>query len=167
MSGATAHSRSLYRWRRSPRNRGSGEEATHPSRLVLIIVPFAPGGPTHLMARRLGGKLAEGWAQPVVVEKRPGAGANIGIGFAANAASDGHTLLMSPSEIVVNPSLDRSCRGIRCWIPFPVTNTATAPSVVMTHPPLSATRPVLPLTIPPKSVRDGWVTGHRAQSRLE
>ena len=139
---ARRHSRSLYGWQRSPRNRGSGEEATCPSRQVLIIVPFAPGGPAHLMARRLGGKLAQGWAQPVVVENRPGASANIGIGFAAKAASDGHTLLMSPSEIVVNPSLDRSCRGIRCWMPFPVTNTATAPNVVMTHPTLSATRPV-------------------------
>lgn len=110
----------------------------YPSRPVRIIVPFAPGGPTDLMARLLGTKLTEAWGQPIIVENRPGASANIGIGIAAKAAPDGHTLLMSLSAIVVNPSLYENLP----WHPLrdfiPVTNTATAPNVVIAHPGLAA-----------------------------
>jgi tripartite-type tricarboxylate transporter receptor subunit TctC len=111
---------------------------TYPTRPVRIIVPFAAGGPTDLMARLLGTKVAEGWGQPVIVENRPGASANIGIGIAAKAAPDGHTLLMSLHAIVVNPSLYEKLP----WHPLrdfiPVTNTATAPNVVIAYPGLPA-----------------------------
>ncbi len=109
-----------------------------PARPVRIIVPFAPGGPTDLMARLVGTRLSEGWGQPVIVENRPGASANIGIGIAGQAAPDGHTLVMSLHAIVINPSLHPKLP----WHPLrdfiPVTNTATAPNVMIAHPTLPA-----------------------------
>lgn len=114
------------------------DASVYPSRPVRIIVPFAPGGPTDLMARLIGARLSEGWSQPVIVENRPGASANIGIGIAAQAAPDGHTLVMSLHAIVVNPSLHPKLP----WHPLrdfiPVTNTATAPNVVIGNPSLPA-----------------------------
>ena len=114
------------------------DAAAYPSRPVRIIVPFAAGGPTDLMARLLGSKLAEAWGQPIIVENRPGASAKIGIGIAAKAAPDGHTLLMSLHAMLVNPSLYEKLP----WHPLrdflPVTNTAMAPNAVIAHPGLPA-----------------------------
>ena len=107
--------------------------SAYPSRPVRIIVPFAAGGPTDLMARLLGGKLAEAWGQPVIVENRPGASANIGIGIVAKAAPDGHTLLLSLHSVVVNPSLYEKLP----WHPLrdfiPVTNAATSPNLIIAY----------------------------------
>lgn len=106
----------------------------YPVHPVRIIVPFAPGGPTDLMARLLGAKLTELWGQQVIVDNRPGASANIAIGIAARAEPDGHSMLLTTNAIVVNPSLfDKlSWNPLRDFIP--VTNTATAPNVLIAHP---------------------------------
>jgi len=77
----------------------------YPSRPLRIIVPFAPGGASDVIARILSAKLGESLGQTVVVDNRPGAGANIGIGLAAKAAGDGYTLLVASSAFTVNPTL--------------------------------------------------------------
>jgi tripartite-type tricarboxylate transporter receptor subunit TctC len=64
---------------------------------VLLIVPFAPGGPTDLIARRLALSLGETLGQVVVVENRPGAGGNIGADFVSRSAPDGQTVLFGTS----------------------------------------------------------------------
>jgi tripartite-type tricarboxylate transporter receptor subunit TctC len=63
-----------------------------PSRHVRVIVPFAPGGATDVIARVIGNRLFEIWGQQVVVENRSGAGANIGAQVAAQSDPDGYTL---------------------------------------------------------------------------
>jgi len=77
----------------------------YPDKPIKIIVPFAPGGSTDIIARVIGQKMTENWGQTVVVETRPGAATIIGTQAAANADPDGHTLLLTVSNHATNPSL--------------------------------------------------------------
>ncbi len=64
----------------------------YPAKPLRIIVPFPAGGTTDIIARALGQKLTEEWKQQVIIDNRPGAGANIGAEVAAKAPADGYTL---------------------------------------------------------------------------
>jgi tripartite-type tricarboxylate transporter receptor subunit TctC len=78
--------------------------AQFPNRPVRMIVPFPPGGPTDLMARLYGQKLAAQWGQPVVVENRAGGNSAIGAQQTAKSAPDGYTLLVAmDTTLVMNP----------------------------------------------------------------
>jgi tripartite-type tricarboxylate transporter receptor subunit TctC len=86
----------------------SGQSApadSFPNKPVRIIVPFAVGGPTDFLARLIGQKLSELWNQPVLVDNKPGAGANIGTDAVAKAAADGYTIGIVSNAYVINPSL--------------------------------------------------------------
>ena len=111
-----------------------GRAASYPTRPIKIIVPFAPAGPTDIMARIVAQHLGEAIGGNVIVENRPGAGGNIGIGAAANAEPDGYTLLITSSAYVVNPSL-------YVKIPYepykdfaPVAELGTSPNVILVDP---------------------------------
>jgi tripartite-type tricarboxylate transporter receptor subunit TctC len=69
-------------------------QGTWPARPVRIVVPFAPGGTTDLLARALAPELSRVFGQPFTVDNRAGAGGNIGAELVAKAEKDGHTLLM-------------------------------------------------------------------------
>ena len=82
-----------------------------PAAPLRLIVPFAPGGTTDLVARILAQGLGDRLGQPLIIENRPGAGATIGSLQAAQAAPDGHTLLMSNiASHGIAPSLYRGLR---------------------------------------------------------
>ena len=72
---------------------------------VRIVVPFAPGGPTDIMARVVAALLSDKLKGSFIIENKAGAGGNIGMADVARAEPDGYTLLITSSSIVVNPSL--------------------------------------------------------------
>lgn len=76
-----------------------------PERTVKFIVPFPPGVAIDTLLRTISMRLTETWKQPVIVENKPGAGANIGIEFAARAPADGYTILPTASNFSANPAL--------------------------------------------------------------
>src|SRR5262249_32590227 len=66
----------------------------YPERSIRMLVPFAPGGASDIVARVVGQKLAEALSQPVVIDNRPGAGGNIAAEAAIHANADGYTILV-------------------------------------------------------------------------
>lgn len=108
----------------------------YPVRPVRLLVPYAPGGPTDILARLTAPKLAEHLGQPFYVENVGGAGGNIGMGRGAKAAPDGYTILIVPPNIVVNPAL----YGSVPYDPYrdfePVTIAVTSTIVLTVHPSL-------------------------------
>lgn len=114
---------------------GLGQTATAqdswPNRPVRMLVPFAPGGSTDVVARMVGQKLSLLWKQPVIIENRAGAGGNLGADAVAKASGDGYTLLMASGSVTINPALYRQ-------MPFdtrkdlaPITNVAQGPMLVV------------------------------------
>jgi tripartite-type tricarboxylate transporter receptor subunit TctC len=80
----------------------------YPTRPIRIVVAYTPAGATDILARVIGQKMNEAWGQPVIIENRPGANGNIGTEYAAKAAPDGHTFLMTTAgPHGINPSLYR------------------------------------------------------------
>jgi tripartite-type tricarboxylate transporter receptor subunit TctC len=110
----------------------------YPDHPVKIIVPFAAGGPTDVMARLVAQKLSEKLGQQFYVENLVGAGGNIGTASAARSAGDGYTILIASSSYVVNPSLYKNCP----YDPFadftPVTLAAVTPNALIVHPSIEA-----------------------------
>ena len=79
--------------------------AAYPDRLIRIVVPFAPGGGTDVVARTLAQEMAKDLGVSVIIENKPGAGTIIGTQSVATSAPDGYTLLMGTFANAVNPSL--------------------------------------------------------------
>jgi len=109
---------------------------TYPERPIRIIVPFAPAGPTDIMARIVGQALGAALGGSIIIENRPGAGGNIGIGYVAHAEADGYTLLVVSSAYVVNP-------GLYAKIPYdpykdfaPIAALGTTPNSILVTPKL-------------------------------
>lgn len=79
--------------------------AAYPDKPIKVIVPFAPGGGTDLVARTLGITMAEDLRQPIVIENKPGGSTVVGTDALAKSAPDGYTLVVATLAHAVNPSL--------------------------------------------------------------
>jgi tripartite-type tricarboxylate transporter receptor subunit TctC len=80
-----------------------GQPQAYPVHPIKLVVPFAPGGFTDVVARILGQKLSQSLGQQLIVENKPGAGSSIGSDFVAKSPPDGYTLLMVSSTHVISP----------------------------------------------------------------
>jgi tripartite-type tricarboxylate transporter receptor subunit TctC len=103
---------------------------------MRLIVPFAPGGATDILARLVGQKIHERWGQTGVVENRPGGGGNIGADFVAKAAPDGYTLLVGGVPHAIGMSLYQKLTYDLAKDLAPISNLATFPSIIAVHPQL-------------------------------
>src|SRR5262245_35708308 len=112
----------------------------YPNKPIRIIVPYAAGGTSDILARQIGPKLTEIWNQPIVVENRAGANGNVGAEFVAKSAPDGYTLLLTDlgglvisasvyPKLPFNPAQDFS----------PVVMVSYSPHVLAVHPSVKAT----------------------------
>jgi len=112
---------------------GFGEPASaqaYPTHNVRLIVPFAAGGPTDVIARVVAQKLSETFGHQVVVENVPGAGGNTGVAMAAKAAPDGYTMLVVSTGFIVNPSMYAKVPYDPIKDFAPVTLVAASPNVI-------------------------------------
>ena len=119
---------------------GASAQTNYPTKPVRMVVSFAVGGPTDLVARVVAAKLTEYLGQQFIVENKPGAGGNIGADLVSKAAPDGYTLLMATvSTHASNPLLYKK-------IPYdpvtgftPVGQVGITPIVLVVHPSVTAT----------------------------
>src|SRR5262245_58344191 len=110
----------------------------YPAKTVRILVGFAPGGGTDIMARAIGAKLAESLKQQFVVDNRPGANANLAAKLAADAPGDGYTLLfMSVAHIMSKPVYSNLGYDIERDF-APITVVSEVPNVLAANPALPA-----------------------------
>jgi tripartite-type tricarboxylate transporter receptor subunit TctC len=110
----------------------------YPSKPVRIVVPFAPGGSTDVLARIVGQKLGERSGQPVFVENRAGAGGNIGADQVAKSAPDGYTLLLGGVPHAISASLYSKLPYDLARDLTAIAEIASFPSAIVLHPSLPA-----------------------------
>ncbi|MGQ0653232.1 MAG: Bug family tripartite tricarboxylate transporter substrate binding protein [Betaproteobacteria bacterium] len=117
----------------------AAQAQSFPTKPIRLIVPYAAGGTSDILARQIGPKLSEAWSQPVVVENRTGANGNVGADFVAKSPADGYTLLLTDvgglvisasvyPKLPFNPAADFS----------PVVMVSYSPHVLAVHPSVKA-----------------------------
>jgi tripartite-type tricarboxylate transporter receptor subunit TctC len=109
---------------------------SYPSRPIRLIVGFAAGGPTDVLARIIGGRMSELLGQQVVIENRTGASGNIATQFVVRAPNDGYTILMGANSNAVNESLFKNLGFNFAQDLVPVAPLAEAPTILVVHPSL-------------------------------
>src|SRR5215213_2432468 len=108
-----------------------------PERPVRVVVPFAPGGATDVVARIMGPRLAEEWGQQFVIDNRAGAGGSIGVEIVVRANPDGQTILIGASSYASNVPLYKLSFDPMTGI-APVTLITKGPFIVAVHPSVKA-----------------------------
>ena len=122
----------------------AAQAQSYPSKPIRLIVPYAAGGTSDILARQLGPKVSEAWGQPVVIENKTGANGNVGADFVAKSAPDGYTLLLTDvGGLVISAS-------VYPQLPFnpakdftPLLMVSYSPHVLAVHP-----------SVPVKDVRE-------------
>jgi len=122
---------------------GAALAQNYPEKPVSLIVPFAAGGSTDVVARTLGQRMSETWGQPVLVMNRAGADGRIGTELAARAAPDGHTLLFGTTALAINPALYAKLNYDVLVDLVPISKLSSTPNLLAVHP-----------SVPVRTVRD-------------
>ena len=115
---------------------GGASAQAYPAKQIRFVVPYTPGGALDIVARRLGAQMTASWGQPVIIDNRPGAGANIGSEIAARAAPDGYTILMGGIANAINPALYKNMTYDPVRDFEAVSLVASVPGIVVAHPSL-------------------------------
>src|SRR3954452_22241889 len=109
-------------------------QAAYPERPITLVIPFAPGGPTDIIARILSIALGQALGQSIIVDNRGGAAGNIGMGQVARSAPDGYTLLLTSTAITVNPALFHNLPYDPIKDFAPISELVNAPNVLVVRP---------------------------------
>lgn len=105
-----------------------------------MVMPYPAGGPTDILGRLLGQKLAEAWGQNVIIDNRPGGAGIIGASIAAKSAADGYTLFLGGiSTLAIAPLLQKQMPYDPIRDFNPVTQTLVTPLILMVHPSVPVT----------------------------
>jgi tripartite-type tricarboxylate transporter receptor subunit TctC len=113
----------------------SAAAQTYPDRPVRIVVPFAAGGITDILARALAQQLTDRWGQQVIVENRPGGNSLIGAEYVMRSAPDGYTLLVSAdTTFVMAPHLYSNLKYDPLQDFVPITGLGESPQALVVHP---------------------------------
>lgn len=116
---------------------GAAAAQNYPSKPIRLILPFPPGAPNDMVGRALAVKLSQQLGESVVPENHPGAGGNIGLGFAAAQPGDGYTIVLSTPGIAISPSL-YSKLAYRQSDLAPVARVSRIQNVMVVHPSVPA-----------------------------
>lgn len=109
---------------------------TWPSKPIRLVVPFAPGGNTDIIARFIAPRMAQELGQQVLIDNRGGAGSTLGTNIAAKAPPDGYTIVMVSTAHVINPAVIKSLPYDSINDFAPVTLVADVPNALVVHPSL-------------------------------
>jgi tripartite-type tricarboxylate transporter receptor subunit TctC len=120
-------------------------QADYPSRTIKIVVPLAAGGVADIVPRMLADKLSAKWAQPVIIENRPGAGHNVGAEAVAKAEPDGYTLLATPQGPLVTSQLlyPKLAFDPTAFVPISILTTGNIVLIVSSKVPASNLRELI------------------------
>lgn len=117
----------------------SQAEMSYPSKPITIVVGFAAGGLNDILARMVAKHLSTAMHQPVVVENKPGAAANIAAEYVVRSKPDGYTLLLSSSALAINPAVMGKLRYDLLKDLAPIIRITTTKMLIMVNPKLPVT----------------------------
>ena len=116
----------------------AAQTAPYPAKTIRMVVPFAPGGNTDIIARFIAPKMGEDLGQQIIIDNRGGASSTIGTDIASKAPPDGYTLLMVSTAHVINPAVIKKLPydSVRDFVP--ITLVADVPNALVIHPSVPA-----------------------------
>ena len=110
----------------------------YPNKPIKLVVPYPPGGPTDIVARVVAQKMSEGLGQSIIIDNRPGAGANLGAEAVARSPADGYTLMVATTAHAINPSLFAKLNYSITKDFAPISQLTAGPLVIVATPSLAA-----------------------------
>lgn len=117
---------------------GARAQPAYPNKPVKLVVPFAAGGSTTLLARMLTERLGQNMGQPFVIDNRAGAGGNVGMEYVARSEPDGYTLLLGPIGMAINPAMYPKMSFDPLKDFAPISLYAGVPNLLIVHPSVPA-----------------------------